>query len=55
LSPDLCRLTGRYLILSGIAKAMKEAVQETYASHDLELVSVMEREEWNAGLWVRSG
>lgn len=53
LSPDLCRLTSRFLILSGIADAMKEAVRETYASHGLELVRSMEREDWNTGLWMR--
>lgn len=55
LSPDLCRLTSRFSILSGIAEAMKEAVRETYASLGLELVKRMEREEWNAGLWMRPG
>ncbi|MEW6531624.1 MAG: 50S ribosomal protein L11 methyltransferase [Thermodesulfobacteriota bacterium] len=55
LSPDLFRLTGRFLILSGIAEAMKEAVRETYASHGLELVRSMGRQEWNAGLWMRPG
>jgi ribosomal protein L11 methyltransferase len=53
LSPDLSGLVGRCLILSGIAEAMRRAVQEAYAAQGLELVRRMESEEWNAGLWVR--
>lgn len=55
LSSDLCRSVGRYLILSGIGEAMGRAVLQTYVRQGIELIRSTEREEWNAGLWMRPG
>jgi ribosomal protein L11 methyltransferase len=47
---DLTELTGRHLILSGIADAMEAEVRETYLSGNLNLVRQMKKEGWNAFL-----
>ncbi len=53
LSDILPDLTGLYLVLSGIADAMKEPVLNAYTCRDLRLLASRERSGWNAALLGR--
>jgi ribosomal protein L11 methyltransferase len=54
LSGQLVKVTGRYLILSGIADAMQEAVLRTYAELGLKRIDMLNRNEWNS-VWFQAG
>jgi ribosomal protein L11 methyltransferase len=54
LSEQLVKATGRYLILSGIADAMREAVLRTYTELELKCIQTLNRNEWNA-MWFQAG
>lgn len=53
LSEILGGLFGSFLILSGIAEAMEEAVLETYGCLGLDPARRMKKEGWNAVLLIR--
>ena len=50
---ELAGLVERFLILSGIADAMKREVLESYGSEGLDLDIRMDDSGWNAALFVR--
>lgn len=50
---ELAGLVERFLILSGIADAMKREVLESYGSEGLDLDIRMDDNGWNAALFVR--
>jgi ribosomal protein L11 methylase PrmA len=53
LRPRLLELTGTFLILSGIADAMEDAVAAAYGSGDLCLFKQEKRGGWGAALFRR--
>lgn len=53
LRDTLAHATGKYLVLSGIADEMIDAVLAAYDSGDLELTGKAERDGWNAALLKR--
>lgn len=53
LSEQFVKVTGRYLILSGIADAMQDTVLKTYTGFGLKCIQTLNRNEWNA-IWFQA-
>jgi ribosomal protein L11 methyltransferase len=51
---DLSASTGSFLVLSGIAVAMRDSVVECFAGKGLRMLRTMEVDGWTAALWKRS-
>ncbi|MEW6351358.1 MAG: 50S ribosomal protein L11 methyltransferase [Thermodesulfobacteriota bacterium] len=54
ISSDICARTGSFLVLSGIAEAMRNSVFDHYVAMGLSPVRTLEREGWAAALWKRA-